>query len=165
MYSDRTWVITLPNGARGVMADYNWEITGVSKELREFDPSIFHYGGNAYYVTGVYADKMGLQIKHVEDRPPTAKKERVMGYYINPEDCSKEDFLLTHGRLIPVPAMLEHLDYTEHLPVCWVDNGRFSAAAICYDKDEMQSFMRSDGRLKVWFLVSRKLLKPYYPGV
>lgn len=92
-------------------------------------------------------------------------KERVMRCYINPEDCSREDFLLNHGRLIPAPAMLEHLDYTKHLPVCWVDDGRSPVAIICHDEDEMQSCMRSVNGLKVWFLVSRKILKPYYPGV
>ena len=42
---------------------------------------------------------------------------------------------------------------SEHLPVCLVDNGLFTAAAVAYNTNEMLEFLRADGRAKRWFLV------------
>lgn len=67
---DRLWVLHIPNLSPGKFAitDYNWELTGFSKELSQFDPKVFHYGGNAYYITGMYAHQKGWRVEHVEDR-------------------------------------------------------------------------------------------------
>ena len=66
-----------------------------------------------------------------------------MGYYINPPDRSKEDFLKEHGYPITGSGAVAawslpiiHL----YLPVCLVDNGAFTAAAIGYDRAETERF-------------------------
>jgi len=82
-----------------------------------------------------------------------------MGYYINPPDCSKEQFLHNHGRpVLPGAARITH----DELPVCLVNNGAFTAAGIAYSAEEIEAFSRPDGRAKLWFMVSREKLKPYY---
>lgn len=89
-----------------------------------------------------------------------------MGYYINPKDQSKEDWLQRHG----IPVSRDEMDLVNNwkgdgavVPVCWVDNGGFTAAGIAYDPNEVKAFRHEDGRPKVWFLVSREDLKPWYP--
>jgi hypothetical protein len=51
---------------------------------------------------------------------------------------------------------------SSYLPVCLVNNGLFTAAAIAYSPGERDEFARSDGRPKLWFKVSREVLKPWY---
>ena len=73
-----------------------------------------------------------------------------MGYYINPPDREKEDWLLEHGQQVndptwPAPKGL--------VPVCLVDNGSFTVAAIVYDEREFQEFVRPDSRPRTWFYV------------
>lgn len=83
-----------------------------------------------------------------------------MGYYINPPDMSKEQFLAQHGRRLDPD---ESFDFKgDSLPVCWVDNGPFTAAGIAYDQREMDAFKHPDSRTKRWFKVSKEALKPYY---
>lgn len=84
-----------------------------------------------------------------------------MGYYINPPDMSKEQFLAKHGTPLASPA---EFDFTgSALPICLVDNGWMTAAAIAYDPRERDVFLHDDsGRPKQWFSVSRDTLQPYY---
>ena len=86
-----------------------------------------------------------------------------MGYYINPPDQSKEDFLKEHGTPISRKEALDW-DYTSNsLPVCLVDNGFFIAAAICYSKEETEAFSTlSDPRSKIFLSVPKEKLRPYY---
>ena len=35
---------------------------GFDLKLHELDPSVFHYGGNAYYILGQYAYKKGWRV-------------------------------------------------------------------------------------------------------
>lgn len=42
--------------------------------------------------------------------------------------------------------------FTDNL-VCVVDNGRFAAAAYCYDAEEFSRFSEFDGRQKTWLIV------------
>lgn len=84
-----------------------------------------------------------------------------MGYYINPPDMEKEDFLRQHGRPIHSTEAKMHLTDTT-LPVCLVNNGGFTAAGIAYSMDEVDAFLHPDRRPKRWFSVSREALKPYY---
>ena len=84
-----------------------------------------------------------------------------MGYYIDPPDMSKEEFLRKHGTLMKeVPS---EYDFSgDSLPICLVDNGLFTAAGIMYSQRELDAFKHPDGRPKFWFEVSREDLKPYY---
>ncbi len=86
-----------------------------------------------------------------------------MGYYINPPDKSKEDFLKEHGTRISQHEAL-NWDYTsDSLPVVLVANPGFTAAAIGYCKNEVEAFSSlSDYRPKLFFSVSKTKLEPYY---
>lgn len=94
-----------------------------------------------------------------------------MGYYINPPDSSKEEFLKKHGRRIRSEDArdwnfgFDGKPSTE-LPVCLVDNVAmgFTAAAIGFDAEETKRFLNPDGRPKFWFAVDRELLNSYYGG-
>ena len=78
-----------------------------------------------------------------------------MGFYINPENESKEEFLRKNGKLISQDEFETHL-FTEEdteIPVCLVDNGFFTAAGIAYSPRELQAFTRpSDDRPKRFYL-------------
>jgi len=81
-----------------------------------------------------------------------------MGCYINPPDMTKEAFLSTHGTLTATPTITD-----THLPVCWVHNAPFTAAAIAYCAEEIEAFSDPDDRrAKRWFQVPRTALAPYY---
>jgi len=83
-----------------------------------------------------------------------------MGYYVNPKDMEKEEWLAKHGQAIPLCDALG-LDFDEFLPVCLVDNGPFTAAGIGFDKREAMDFARPDGRPKTWYRVRRLDLEPF----
>jgi len=84
-----------------------------------------------------------------------------MGYYINPFDMTKERFLQIYGTTLNPEHEFDFSAST--LPVCLVDNGPFTAAAIAYNKNEMDAFKQPDDyRPKKWYEVSRKALEPYY---
>lgn len=85
-----------------------------------------------------------------------------MGYYINPPDKSKEQFLKDHGTRITTGQALAHDFASDSLPICFVNNGAFTAAGIGYDKAEVETFANPDERPKFWFTVPRNLLKPYF---
>jgi hypothetical protein len=86
-----------------------------------------------------------------------------MGYYINPDVGTKEDFLMEHGTSCTVEEALNCDFYGDEWPVCLVHNDEFTAAGIGYDKIETEAFSRPmDMRLKEWFIVPRELLKPYF---
>jgi hypothetical protein len=78
-----------------------------------------------------------------------------MGCYVNPRDMSKEEWLLKHGRQVPLS---ECQVSTDEIPVCLVDNGAFSAAGVAFDQAELNAFSSPDGRLKYWFMVPRAAL-------
>ena len=83
-----------------------------------------------------------------------------MGVYINPQTGSKEQWLASNGEKIigRVPTLNERAGY---LPVCLVDNGPFTAAAVICSQDELEAFNSpGDWRPRQWFLVeSKKLLE------
>jgi len=92
-------------------------------------------------------------------------KEYIMGYYINTSNEPKEQWLDRMGFKISARDLkISGFDglRNDELPVCLVDNGPFTAAAIAYCKEEFEEFMHPDGRRKQWFLVKRKLLEPWY---
>lgn len=87
-----------------------------------------------------------------------------MGYYINPKQQTKEEFLAACGRLLEL-ADVRAFDFDQgELPVCLVDNGVFTAAAIAYDARERDYFLREDHRPKTWYAVPAVELAPYFFG-
>lgn len=86
-----------------------------------------------------------------------------MGFYINPEGQTKEEFLAKHGKPLTDKQLKEFDFKSEELPVCFVDNGWMTAAAIAYDGLERDRFSRPDERPKQWFAVSKEKLKPFLP--
>ena len=93
-----------------------------------------------------------------------------MGFYINPKDTTKEAWLEKYG------VSLEHFVPDKNcapdpsnpdntlVVVCWVDNGVFTAAGICYSQDELEAFKYADGREKRWYIVPLKDLEPFLFG-
>lgn len=80
-----------------------------------------------------------------------------MGCYINPRDCSKEEFLHEHGELTAGPCEIT----ATHLPVVIVHNGFFTAAAVGYSPREVEAFTQpTDNRPKLWFKVAIDDLRP-----
>ncbi len=84
-----------------------------------------------------------------------------MGYYVNPRNQSKEEFLIENGRVISQSEANNHDFSTDTLPVCLVDNGMFTAAGIGFDAREVEAFSYDDGRDKMWFSVSRDILAEF----
>lgn len=74
-----------------------------------------------------------------------------MGIYINPKTTSKEVWLQEHA-IAGVP------NYSTIFPVVLVDNGAFTAAAVCDTKEEFIRFMKDDGRAKLVLAVSYQSL-------
>jgi hypothetical protein len=64
---DRLWEIKTPSGTF-YLTDYNDEITGYTQELRDLEPDQIYYSGNAYYVTGKLAEKLGWTVNRINDR-------------------------------------------------------------------------------------------------
>lgn len=58
---DRQWQIKV--GSRTfLLREYNDEITGYDAELHALAPDVIHYGGNAYYATGKFAQQNGWEV-------------------------------------------------------------------------------------------------------
>ena len=86
-----------------------------------------------------------------------------MGYYINPKDCTKEQWLHENGEEIP-PMLAEELAAANgsHMPVVLINNGAFTAAGIIYDTDELMAFTGpGDHRPKIFYSVPREKLQPF----
>ena len=80
-----------------------------------------------------------------------------MGFYLNPEDCSKEQYLEEKGELLS-----EKVPNWNEIPkgkvvICLVDNGPFTAAAIMYSEGEFDVWKSpSDERPMEWYLLSEE---------
>jgi hypothetical protein len=61
---DRCWKITIGDKDY-FLREYNDEITGYDDELHVIAPDIIHYGGNAYYATGKFAEQNGWLVTEV----------------------------------------------------------------------------------------------------
>jgi len=87
-----------------------------------------------------------------------------MGQYINPEGEDKVDFCNRVGLPVSEETVLA-FDYTipqDHLPVCVVDNGSFTAAGIADSAHERARFhYGTNGRPYRWFLLPKSALEPY----
>jgi hypothetical protein len=83
-----------------------------------------------------------------------------MGYYINPQTMTKEEFLATHAAEVDY-ATVSKFSYppTDKIPVVLVDNRAFTAAAIAYSPLERDEFLDTrDKRPKKYFLVPLNVL-------
>ena len=76
-----------------------------------------------------------------------------MGTYINPQDMTKEEWLILHGTEIIIPS--DKYITEDTVVVCLVNNGPFTAAAVAYDLNELNYFKEpGDTRPKHWYTVS-----------
>jgi hypothetical protein len=76
-----------------------------------------------------------------------------MGYYINPKQSTKEQWLKANGDFKGMEGQLNPPPKGKHF-VCLVDNGWMTAAGVAYSLEEQQVFADpKDDRPKYWFLV------------
>lgn len=89
-----------------------------------------------------------------------------MGFYINPENQTKERWLVNEAQFLSSapPTFPESKD---EVLVCLVDNGPFTAAGIAFDEDEMKAFIgpNNDERAKFWFVAPRDRIIDVCPEV
>jgi len=84
-----------------------------------------------------------------------------MGYYINPVNMSKEEWLIKNGHIIGSLAPSRN-EYDDQMAVVLVDNYAFTAAAIAYSQMELEEFASPhDKRPKCWYWVPKKLLEEF----
>ena len=73
-----------------------------------------------------------------------------MGFYINPENESKEDFLRREGKSMG-PAIGNSFEWENlpdgSLPVIIIDNGYFTAAGIAFSEREFEELAAAMRRL------------------
>ncbi len=89
-----------------------------------------------------------------------------MGYYVNPRNMEKEQFLETKGTSI---SELDFLTGTFNkfrdnnlMVVIWVNNGPFTAALICYSQEEYKYMLDNpDHRPKKYYTVPVQLLEEF----
>ncbi len=65
-----------------------------------------------------------------------------MGYYVDPPEGTKEEWLIDHG--LEVTGDLKWGHPPETVLVCLVDNGPFTAAGICCNEAEFNKFREPD---------------------
>lgn len=66
-----------------------------------------------------------------------------MGFYVNPTDCTKEEFLYKHGTLSTREIPFE--EYPQgHLPVVLIDNRIFTAVGIAFSENEYKAFTQAN---------------------
>ena len=64
-----------------------------------------------------------------------------MGFYVNPPDMTKEEWLQKHGQVTETPTWPAP---EGTISVCLVDNEPFTAAGIAYCEQEFYAFMAPD---------------------
>lgn len=86
-----------------------------------------------------------------------------MGFYINPRNMTKEEWLARNGTSI-TPQHAKIHSAGDDILVCLVQNDGFSAAGIAYDDRERDAFFYPDSgeqRPKKWFLVKREMAREF----
>ena len=77
-----------------------------------------------------------------------------MGFYLNPNDMTKEIFLRKYGKEITKEDFLNPNYDPSMMKVCLINNGPFTAAGIGYSQQECEEFCRpSDMRPKRFYAV------------
>jgi len=87
-----------------------------------------------------------------------------MGYYIDPKNETKEEFLEREGIEITESEFSAFAFHEEALLVVLVDNGDFTAAIICYNDRELEYVQTSidrDYRPKKFYVVDKVDVKKY----
>lgn len=80
-----------------------------------------------------------------------------MGYYINPQNMSKEKFLTSNGITVPGNTLEWDAVPSGCLPVVLIKNPMFTAAGIAYCKEELTAFTNpNDRRPRIIFVVDIK---------
>lgn len=85
-----------------------------------------------------------------------------MGFYIDPPNMSKEEWLRFNAT--PLDDPFGDIPEGTHR-VCLVYNGGFTAAGICYNDGERDAFAHPDDRRKEWFVVEDERLIRVCPSV
>jgi hypothetical protein len=84
-----------------------------------------------------------------------------MGVYINPENCSKLDWLKENAIEVTRKDIEEHSDFEVVLPLVLFDNVVFHALAIAYKQEEKNYFlelsMDRPGKYTFWMVERMKL--------
>lgn len=87
-----------------------------------------------------------------------------MGYYVNPPNETKEQFLAQHGEPYQDGQTAYEAAGPDSRAVCLVGNGIFTAAAIVYDERELTEFtLATDLRPKQWYVVPVAELREVSP--
>lgn len=83
--------------------------------------------------------------------------------YINPKNCTKEEFCFKNGVQIVRPSSSDYKLWDEDLElVCLVQNHGFSAACICETYDDFLAMKDpNDIRPKSFFLISEEDLRNF----
>lgn len=85
-----------------------------------------------------------------------------MGYYINPKQGTKEEWLAANATPITREEAAAFDFTSDLLPICLVDNYIFTAAGIAYDPQERNRFLHDlSARPRRWFSASKALLKEW----
>ena len=77
-----------------------------------------------------------------------------MGIYINPEYCSKEQFLNEKGVQLTHQQAEKWSDFNQNLLVVLIDNTTFTAAGIAFDNGERDALLMPDKRSRTFWKVN-----------
>lgn len=82
-----------------------------------------------------------------------------MGYYVNPKTEKKETWLENNGTRYLGTPQWDKVSKDDCI-VCLIDNGPFTAAAVCYKEAEFNNSQPSpsDDRPRVWYIVNKELV-------
>lgn len=87
-----------------------------------------------------------------------------MSYYILPEGCTKEQWLLQHG--LPLKTTTTYDQMPEGtIAVVLINNGMITRLQVCYSKGEFELLRQNDGRQKLWFLVTIYQVRELLPMI
>ena len=82
-----------------------------------------------------------------------------MGLYLNPMNGTKEEWLNKHGVPCTEPMKSLPKEFPQIVPVCWIDNGPFTAAGVVFSARELEAFNHPDKRFRIWYLVPIEKVK------